>query len=175
MRTRHGTFLLLNTVGGIAVLASYGLWLTNPSNRGPALWGHLGAAGQQLYNISMLAAAAGYFAFFIDLMQHELHRIPAEQFAWLSTLFTLILFPSALWMPLSFEYLDAPTVGLWWAVRGTLFVVGAASAALVVFLWRLPNPVAPRARALAIVGAIAFTFQTGVLDAFVWPHFFFAE
>jgi hypothetical protein len=160
-------FLVVNVVGGTAVLASYALWLANPSNDGAALWGSIGGPARALYTGSMLAAAAGYFAFAGYLLANDVEGLP---WSWLLTLFALILFPSALWMPLAFEYLDAPGPMLWWAMRFTLTVVGIGSLLLVLALVRLE----PRGTAhiLAVTGAAAFTFQTLVLDALVWPLYF---
>lgn len=172
MHPRRTAFLLLNVLGGGAVLGSYVLWLSNPSHRPDVLWGRIGPTGQFLYTVSMFTAAAGYFAFFGYLMRAELDRLAADDLAHLFTLFALILFPSALWMPLTFEYLDASTAARWWAMRGVLGVVGAASAGLLLFVARRPHPTATRWRLAALVGATAFTFQTGVLDALVWPLFF---
>ena len=162
-------FVVLNVIGGVAVLASYVLWLGNPSNDGGALWGAIGSAGRALYTISMVAAAAGYFAFAPYLLRGDPARLP---FARVNLLFALILFPSALWMPLAFEYLDAPSHALWWAMRLDLLVTGLASAGLAWTLWRTSPP--SRARTLACAGSLAFTFQTLVLDALVWPLFFAA-
>jgi hypothetical protein len=120
----------------------------------------------------MLTAAAGYFAFFNHLLRHELGGLSEDAFAWLQTIFCLILFPSALWMPLTYLYVDAPSASAWWAMRATLFVVAGASYALVAFLLGLRGAGAARARVAAIVGSLAFTFQTGVLDAFLWPLYF---
>ena len=172
MRARRSTFLLLNTVGGIAVLGSYVLWLGSPAHNSQALWGSLGSGARTLYTASMLTAAAGYFAFFNVLLRHELGRLSDDQYAWLQTIFCLILFPSALWMPLTYLYLAAPSAAAWWAMRATLFVVAGASYALVAFLFGVRGTGAPWAHRAAIVGSLAFTFQTGVLDAFVWPLFF---
>jgi hypothetical protein len=159
---------LINVTGGIAVLGSYVLWLGNPSNDANALWGSISGAGRALYAVSMLLAAAGYFAFAGFVLRLDPDR-PA--FAWINTLFTLILFPSALWMPLACEYLDAPGPALWWAMRATLAVVGLASLGLVVALMGLARAEGAYAR-LAVAGAAAFTFQTLVLDALIWPLYF---
>jgi hypothetical protein len=172
MRARSAPFLLLNAVGGLAVLGSYVLWIGSPAHDGQALWGSLGPGARTLYTVSMFTAAAGYFAFLNDLLRHELRRLSENQYAWLQTIFCLILFPSALWMPLTYLYLAAPSAAAWWAMRVTLFVVAGASFALVAFLLGLRDASAPRAHRAAIVGSLAFTFQTGVLDAFVWPLFF---
>ena len=166
----RGAFVAINVVGGVAVLASYVLWLGNPSNDAGALWGSIGGFGRALYTASMLAATAGYFAFAPFLLRHgdaaplTFHRV--------NLLLTLVLFPSALWMPLAFEYLDAPGDGLWLAMRAGLLVTGLASAALVRCVAAVPATPGSRARSLALAGACAFTFQTLVLDALVWPRYF---
>lgn len=166
---RQRLFLLLNVVGGVAVLGSYVLWLGSPAHDGAALWGRVGGPARTLYTTSMFTAAAGYFLFFDHLLRREIARLPADAFATLQTVFALILFPSALWMPLAFEFLAAPSAAAWWVMRATLFVVGAASLGLIVFLVQLDAAPWPRRRAWAIAGAGAFTFQTAVLDALVWP------
>jgi hypothetical protein len=160
-------FIAMNLVGGCAVLASYALWLATPSNDGPALWGSIAGTARTVYTVSMFAAASGYFAFAGYLLLNDVQGLP---FAWVLTLFAFILFPSALWMPLAFEYLATPGAALWWAMRVTLAIVGLASLALVFTLARL-TPTGT-AQTLAVAGAIAFTFQTLVLDALVWPLYF---
>ena len=112
-QSQKSSFVLINVVGGIAVLGSYLLWLGNPSNDAGALWGSIASTGRALYTVSMLLAAAGYLAFAGYLLRVDPER-PA--FGWINTLFTLILFPSALSMPLACEYLDAPGPALWWAM-----------------------------------------------------------
>ena len=168
MSSEKIAFVVLNVVGGTAVLASYALWLSNPSNDGGALWGTISGAGRIGYTASMLAAAAGYFAFAGYLLAS---RSPTTTWLWLLVLFALILFPSALWMPFAFEYLDAPSSALWWGMRCTLAVVGVASALLLLALMGFV-PGSGTGRTLAVAGAGAFAFQTLVLDALVWPLFF---
>ena len=58
---RKSSFVLLNVTGGIAVLGSYVLWLSNPSNDAGALWGSIAGAGRTLYTVSMLLVT-GYLA-----------------------------------------------------------------------------------------------------------------
>jgi len=59
---------------------------------------------------------------------------------------------------------------LWWAMRITLAIVGIGSLLLVFALVRLEP--GGTAHVLAVAGATAFTFQTLVLDALVWPLYF---
>lgn len=185
----RAAFVALNVVGGSAVLASYVLWLGNPSNDAGALWGTIGGAGRALYTVSMLAAAAGYFAF-APFLLFRADRTPLVldagvlatsprhgarpplTFHRVNLLLTLVLLPSALWMPLAFEYLDAPSPGLWIAMRTGLLITGLASAGIVHAVWCAGDGSHARARRLALAGALAFTFQTLVLDALVWPRCF---
>jgi len=164
MSPEKRVFLLVNVLGGLAVLASYALWLANPSHDGEALWGSIAGAGRTAYTASMLAATAGYFTFAPWILRLDPARV---RLTTLNACFTLILFPSALWMPLAFEYLDAPGPAVWWTMRITLGVVGLASAVLVGLLARIAP--APPGRAVAVAGALAFTVQTLLLDAIVWP------
>ena len=166
----RGAFVVLNVVGGTAVLASYVLWLGNPSNDAGALWGSIGGFGRALYTASMLAAVAGYFAFAPWLLVHG-DRAPLS-FHRVNLLLALVLLPSALWMPLAFEYLDVPTRGLWLTMRAGLLITGLASAALVRAVASVPATPGSRTRTLALAGVLAFTFQTLVLDALVWPRCF---
>lgn len=165
----------LNVVGGIAVLGSYGLTLAQHQDAGVALWGGVPSAWQPLYRVSMLCATAGYFAF----AQHLLLRVdPATvRFGpWrhraCEVIFALILGPSAVWMPLTFAYLAAPSTALWVAVRAVLAVVGLASLALVFALWRMQQKTPTTSWRLALLGSVLFAFQTAGLDALVWTHFF---
>lgn len=168
--------LLINLIGGTAVLASYAYCLAvNPETRG-GLWGHVPLTIQPLYTISMLLAAAGYFPFtFLLVLRTEPNearvggRFP---FAIFNLLYVLILFPSALWMPLTFSIMGQWSTALWWTTRLVLATVGLASLGLVIALSQLTPRRHPLAHALAIAGAIAFFVQTGLLDALVWPAYF---
>jgi hypothetical protein len=137
--TDRQRLVLVNLIGGPLVLASYVLWLGHPSNDAGALWGSVPPFGQSLYTASMLAATAGYFAFESYLLRLDPSRVGPSRHAEIVLLHALILFPSALWMPLTYEYLDGPSAGIWWMMRATLFVVGAASAALIGTIIRLPG------------------------------------
>jgi hypothetical protein len=83
-----------------------------------------------------------------------------------------ILFPSALWLPLTFRMLEAPRASLWIATRSVLAIIGIASVLLVAALSTV-SPREPRAAwFLAIAGAVAFAVQTALLDAIEWPSRF---
>jgi hypothetical protein len=176
MRAGRRSLLWLNLLGGSAVLGSYahGL-LTEPVLRG-ALWGGVPEALRPLYTASMLAAAAGYFAFsffvFFRLEPARTRTLGGMGFGAFHALYALILVPSALWLPLTLRLLEAPGDALWWAIRAVLALVGLGSLGLVAALASAGPARAPVARAVAIAGALAFSFQTAVLDALVWPAYF---
>ena len=170
------SLLWLNVLGGIAVLASYAHGLaSNPLTRG-AVWGEVPEALRPLYTLNMLLAAAGYFAFSFFVffrLDPERTRI-AGRFGYgaFHACYALILVPSALWLPLTFEMLEAPSGALWLAIRVTLALVGLGSLGLMLAIATVKPHDAPGARWVAIAGALAFSLQTAVLDALVWPAYF---
>lgn len=176
MNSARRRLLWINLLGGVAVLGSYAWGIAaNPLTRGE-VWGGVPEAWRGLYTTSMLAAAAGYFAFshfVLFRLDPERTRIAGRfGFGAFHAIYALILLPSALWMPLTFAMLDQPSDALWWTIRVTLALVGAGSLALLGALLALEAPRAPRARWLAVLGSLAFCFQTAVLDALLWPAWF---
>jgi hypothetical protein len=166
---------IINVLGGVAVLGSYAIWLGGAEDPG-ALWGEVPESWVGAYTANMLAAAAGYFGFahflFLRADPDTTRFAGRWTLAHLRWVFLAILGPSALWMPLTFAYLEAPSAALYGAIHLTLYAVGLGSVALLAALLTA-RPRAPGwAWALAVVGAIFFTAQTGVLDALVWTHFF---
>jgi hypothetical protein len=176
MHASKRVFWWINILGGSAVLASYAYGIaSNPLTRGE-VWGGVPASLRPVYTTSMLLAAAGYFAFstfvFFRLDPAKARIGSRFGFGAFNLVYALILVPSALWMPLTFEMLEAPSDALWWAIRLTLGLVGIASLGLVAALSMVQSPGAGRARWVAVIGSLAFCFQTAVLDALVWPAFF---
>ena len=66
----------------------------------------------------------------------------------------------------------APSGALWGAIRGVLALVGIGSLGLVVAIASAGPAQSPVARGVAVAGALAFSLQTAVLDALVWPAYF---
>jgi hypothetical protein len=166
----------INVLGGVAVLGSYAWGLgTHPEATG-ALWGGVPASLRVFYTPSMFLAAAGYFCFSWLLF---VRTDPARArvggrlgFGVFNVLYLLILVPSALWLPLTFEMIESPSAGLWWAIRLVLFAVAAGSLGLLAALLAL-RPRQPGASYwLGVAGAVAFANQTALLDALVWPVYF---
>jgi hypothetical protein len=175
MHPAKRTMLWINVLGGIAVLGSYAWGLGTQPDPG-AVWGGVPEWLKPAYTVSMLAAAAGYFlfsGFLLFAVDPERARFfGARRFDLVNALYLAILAPSALWMPLTFAMLAAPSAALWIAIRVVLAIVGLGSLGLLVAVATV-RPRAPVvAWGLALVGLVAFALQTAMLDAVVWPAYF---
>jgi hypothetical protein len=175
MTSQRRNLLWINLFGGIAVLGSYAYCLSSYPAQVGDFWGDVPAGLRPVYTANMFLAAAGYFAFTFFLRYRlEPTSGGGERFGLgtFNALYALILVPSALWMPLTFAMLEAPSAGLWWAIRLTLAAVAAGSLGMLAGLVAVRPSPASLAHRLAVAGSLAFSFQTAVLDAVVWPAFF---
>ena len=173
MQTKVRTLIALNAVGGSAVLASYAVGLGSVS--GDALWGGVPDSIRPIYTVNMFLAAAGYFLF----TPYVLFRLDpgatrvAGGFGYggFHLFYGLVLFPSALWLPLTARMAEQPNLVSWAIVRIDLALVALGAVGLLASLISLGKG-APKGRRLAIAGLLPFCLQTVVLDALVWPAFF---
>ena len=168
--------LLMNVFGGAAVIGSYVLWLRGSPEGANALWGGVSTRLRPVYTVSMVLSAVGYLAVFYYLL---FEPVPDEVkiagdlgFVWFVPIIVLMLFPSALWMPLSRLYVDRPSTGTWIAVRAVLFIVGLASIVLAWALLALEPNDGDAAYWIAVVGSCYFAFHTFILDAVLWAGLF---
>jgi hypothetical protein len=168
---------LVNMAGGIMVLGSYAHGLiTHPANR-DAIWGGVPETIKPLYTLNMLFAAAGYLAFTYFVMfrlnPDNAQLANLSGFKVFYIIYALILFPSSLWMPLTYAALGHPDSSLYyWAVRITLAIVGLASLALLGVLLSLHSSESSPTYWLAVAGSVFFCIQTAVLDGTVWSVYF---
>ena len=172
----RSSFAVLNVVGGLCVLGSYAVGLAlHPESRG-AVWGDLPASLQPLYTLCMLLAAAGYFLFThyvcFALDTARVRVFGRFGFGAFTALYALILLPSALWMPLTFRFIEEGGLPLWIAIRGVLLLVGLASLALIAAIASAEPRAGSWPRRTALLGAGLFSLQTALLDALVWPAYF---
>lgn len=168
--------LLVNCIGGSAVLAGYAIGiLSHPETRG-ALWGDVPRAIMPVYTVSMFAAAAGYLAFtwFILFRLDPEGVTIAGRFPYglFTLLYAFILAPSALWMPLTFAMIGKPSPVTWAGIRAVLGIAGIASLLLLGALLAVRPVGTAWAHRLAVAGCTVFCLQTAVLDALVWTAFF---
>ena len=150
------------------------LGLLLASEPGALLWGDVPESIQPLYNVNMVLAALGYFAFtpwFLRASGRPEARFFAGRcgFPAVNALYAAALFPSALWLPLTYAWADAPSAALWWAIRLDLAVVGLASLGLLAALIGDRPRGGGAFHTAAVLGLLCFCLQTAVLDAVVWP------
>jgi hypothetical protein len=176
MAMQQVILLIINVIGGAAVIGSYIFGLGGQSGGANVLWGGVPANIRPLYTVSMILSALGYFAF----LYYILFRLDPAQisiagisgFTLFYVIFVLILIPSAFWMPLTNLYVSNPSTGIWFWIRTVLALVGLASIALVWALLTLQGKVPGTSYWLAVVGSAYFAFHTAILDAVVWAALF---
>lgn len=168
--------LVINIIGGVAVIGSYIFGLNAQTGGANVLWGGVPENIRPLYGVSMILSALGYFAFLYFIL---FRLVPGEVliggrfgFSLFSTIFLVILIPSALWMPLTNMYVGNPSTGLWIGIRTVLALVGLASIALVWALLSLQVRVPGISYWLAVAGSGYFAFHTAILDAVIWAALF---
>ncbi len=175
MATQQIILLIVNAIGGIAVIGSYIYGLNVQSGGASILWGGVPENIRPVYTISMILSALGYFAFLyyilFRLSPSEVTIANTFGFSLFFAIFILILLPSALWMPLTNLYVGAPSTGTWVIIRAILALVGIGSIALV---WALLSLQAREGVAywLAVAGGGYFAIHTAILDAIVWAALF---
>ncbi len=170
MLTPKTILLIINIIGGIAVVGSY-IWVLTKSGKGAtAFWGGTPKNVISIYTLSMILSALSYFAFiFFTLFKLDLSAV---NLAVLYSAFVGILAISAFWMPLTNMYLAHASTLLWICVRLVLVFVGLASILLAGFLISLHSQQSGAAYWAALAGACYFAFHTAVLDAIFWPVLF---
>jgi len=176
MGTQQIILLVINIIGGAAVIGSYIFGLNVQAGGADALWGGVPENIRPVYCVSMILAGLGYFAFMYFIL---LPLVPGEVliggrfgFGLFYAIFLIILIPSAFWMPLANMYVGNPSAGTWIWVRTVLALVGLGSIALVWALLSLQTRVPGISYWLAVVGSGYFAFHTAILDAIVWAALF---
>jgi hypothetical protein len=167
--------LLINIIGGIAVIGSYIFGLRGGSGA-DVLWGGVPPSIRPVYTVSMVLSAIGYFAFLnLLLLRVDPKEVTVGRrfgYSIFYPIFCLILIPSAFWMPLTNLYVEEPSSGAWTGIRVVLFLVGLASVALAWALIALRPRSPGRAYWAAVAGSCYFAFHTFVLDAILWAALF---
>jgi hypothetical protein len=176
MTTQHIILLIINIIGGAAVIGSYIFGLSAQSGGANILWGGVPSNIRPVYTVSMILSALGYFAFlyyiFFRLDPAQTSIAGISGFTLFYVIFLLILIPSALWMPLTNIYVGNSSTGIWIWVRTVLALVGLASIALVLALITLQGKVPGASYWLAVIGSGYFAFHTAILDAVIWAALF---
>jgi hypothetical protein len=172
MGTQQIILLIINIMGGAAVMLSYVYGLKEQTGGANVLWGGVPQGIRPVYTVSMIISALGYFAFIFYIL---LRADPVDSnfsYSLYWVIFIVILGASAFWMPLTNMYVNNGGTGLWIAIRGVLALVGLGSIALVWVLLGVHTNAHGTAWWLAVVGACYFAFHTAILDAIVWAALF---
>lgn len=176
MGTQQIVLLVINIIGGAAVIGSYIFGLNTQADGANVLWGGVPENIRPVYGVSMILSALGYFAFiyyiFFRLTPSEVSIAGIFNFSLFYIIFLVMLIPSAFWMPLTNLYVGNPGAGTWAAVRTVLALVGLASIALLWALLSLQSKVPGVSYWLAVAGSAYFAFHTAILDAIVWAALF---
>lgn len=175
MNSRLRTLLILIAVGGCAVLGSYIPAFNDNPELVAALWGGVPDSLRVFYTPNMLLAAASFFpatyALGFATPPERFEEFTGFSFKTMLAAYAAILFPSALWLPLTALYIESPSAFLWWAVRIDLLIVGLGAS----MLWWILISRARRGPAWLWIAAAFFVFfwiQTALLDALIWPAYY---
>lgn len=168
--------LLLNVLGGIAVLGSYVAAFSGSSDFKDGLWGGVPESLRSLYTVNMLLAAAGYFPFtwlFVRATTpREFRATTGISYSLLFVLYALVLIPSALWLPMTARMIAAPDAELWFAIRLVLAAVGIGATGLLLLAFGYARKRRDATSWAAAIGTLPFFLQTAILDALVWPAYY---
>lgn len=176
MHRQKLALLVTILLGGSAILVSYASALLADPATLQGAWGGVTGQLRQVYVVFQLLAALGYFAYtyFILFRLDPSEAQIANRFGFwaFNLLYLAILIPSAMYMPLTFQMLKQPSTGVWGAIRVVLAIVGLASLGLIGSLLALRPRHPVWAYWLAVAGSVAFSIQTALLDAVIWPAVF---
>jgi hypothetical protein len=163
-------------MGGTAVLASYIIGFCARPGNANALWGGILAWLMPVYKTSMVLAASGFFPFtylFLTRIDRNLNRrINRLLPDWIDILYSVILIPSAMWMPLTNSMIQHPNGSIWFIIRCVLGLVGGASVGLLLRLLIDKRVARDWLYWTAVAGCMFVCIQTAILDVIVWPAYF---
>lgn len=154
-------------IGGALTLGSYVWGVMGYPELRDGMWGGVPESVKPLYTINMFLAAFGFLIAMALLLKYADDALLNRLFL----PYTLILIPSALWLPLTVWYLQSAAGGLWWAIRIDLFLVGIGAIMLWPAIGKL-SEASGNLRHIGRTGLFFFILQTAVLDAILWPAWF---
>ena len=168
--------LVVIVLGGAAVIASYVVGLKGKSGAADTLWGGVPPRIRPLFGLSIIISAAGFLAvlYYVFFRMDPTEAVVGGRFGFaiLFPIFVLILVPSAFWLRMSRQYVDAPSPLNWVLVRTILFLVGLGSIGLTWAFFALEVEERDAAYWAATVGSCYLAFHTVVLDALIWAWLF---
>ena len=174
------SFLIINLIGGTAVLGGYAGFLYMFPEQRDSLWGGIEGGWQWVFIVSMLTAAAGYLCFSYSILFQSTSvefssRLFQSKHA-ISILSMVFLLTAAVWLPATIAYLESGNA-IWWVIGvGSLWVTALTLVTTTILLIVTPAMIPDVFhRILAISGISYITFHCLVLDAIVWVSLFSRE
>lgn len=170
------SLLVITIIGGLAVIGSYIWGFSAYPDANTTLWGEVRASAIPLYTTNMPLAAAGFLFFtgylLFGVQAGQVAVLKRFNYRLLISLYLVILVFSTYWMPLSIVAYYQSSVLYLWLTRLALWIVGAASLALLGALVTLNPRGTPWVHWTAVIGCVFFCLQTVILDAVTWVIFF---
>ena len=168
-KNRNLYFLLVNLILGFAVILSYIWGLVYYPEYGTALWGDIETSYIPYIIFSMLLAALGYFVFSLYFINYKkFQTLNTSEYIYILSLYIVILFFSALWMPLSIGFIDTNNNLFLILDLISLYLVGISSLLLTIFLIQDKSLRRKLIWKLSVLGGFQFTFHTLIIDAIYW-------
>ncbi|MBK50516.1 MAG: hypothetical protein FI718_05765 [SAR202 cluster bacterium] len=180
MSTAKKIFLTINLLGGLSVLSSYIFCLILYPDRSASLWGSASDPVITFFVISMFLAASGYIWFTLYLLKGNkldaarLGKISGAKVA--NALYLVVLVCSTIWMPASISFSMNENILTELMIRLILWIVGLASVGILILICKIKFSYGKSSflsHMFALLGAMVFTIHTLILDAVIWPFFYF--
>ena len=168
-------FVLINLIGGVAVLGSYFLGLLYFADLREGLWGGVSGNLRIVFTLSMVGAAVGYLAFcYLMVFGGFGTSINGSYLQWaIPSLVAIFLISAATWMPATSVYLNTSN-SFWWML--SVIVLWTTALPLLILtaslLFHSPESLENSVKYISVVGLGWITFHCLVLDACIWVVLF---
>ena len=167
-------FLVVNLIGGCAVLGGYIVCLSSYPQHGEAMWGGIQGDLRNVFIGSMLIAAAGYivFCFYVICLDGVSGDQRISLHLWATIISSIFLLSAALWVPTTISFIHLGNTTLWVVAVTSLWVTAGSLVGLTAILVLNPELPTTLGRYIAILGIAYITFHCIVLDALIWVRLF---
>ncbi len=170
-------FLLVNIIGGVAVIGGYVLGLSMYSEHREALWGGVQGNLRNAFTASMLLAAAGYITFcFATIFKGGADEFGVNQIFVqysLSVLSAIFLISASLWMPATIAFVHSG-ISYWWGIAVFSLWITALSLLwmTVMIAFSDVQSISGTIKYSSVIGLAYITFHCMILDAVGWVWLF---
>ncbi len=169
-------FLLINIIGGIAVLGGYVIALINHPETRNELWGGVPENLRFWITIFMFISAFGYcFAMYYLIFDEGLFL----NFFWgkfdyklIKILLIIFLLTAALWIHTAFIYIESGSKLYWNFVQLELWLTGISAFLIMIGIATAIGVKNSNLHLYSILGLSAISFHCLALDAFLWLNKF---